>query len=86
VWFSEHKDEYQRIAALQTPREITREVAKIEGMLTAPAGTPVKPSVSKAPPPVRPVTGAPHTAERGWRPGMTLDEYAPIWKGQNLSR
>jgi len=72
VWFSEHKDEYQRIAALQTPREITREVAKIEGMLTAPAGTPVKPSVSKAPPPVRPVTGAPHTAA--------------IWKGQNLSR
>lgn len=60
---SDHPDEFQRLATLQTPRDIAREVAKLEDRLSAAtAGTSVAPlPVSKAKPPVKPVTGSPHT-------------------------
>lgn len=82
-YFSEHRDEYQRLATLQA-REITRAVAKIEARLEdATSGNPSsterpasKPAVSQAPPPVRPVTGVPSTASGGvYREGMSFDEW-----------
>ena len=88
--FSAHPDELQRIAALSTPRAVSREMAKLEARLEA-ATTANEPSaerekpVSKATPPVRQVTGAPYVAERdSFRPGMTLDEYAKVWNKQRI--
>jgi len=82
VYLSEHKDEFQRIAALRSPRAITREMAKLVTSLgVETTATNPKPSVSKAPPPVRPVTGAPQVADEGtYREGMSLDEYSKRWK------
>ena len=81
---SENPDIYQRLVALQAPRLITREVARIEREMEAPAaptGTPAKPpSVSQAPPPPSPVRGAPPAAESGYRPGMSFDEYLKTQK------
>lgn len=88
VYLSENPDEFRRIATAQDPWEITREVAKLEVRLGAPAGTPPpERTVSKASPPVRPVTGTPFVAEpEGYRPGMTLDEYAKVWRKQHRAR
>jgi hypothetical protein len=87
--FTDHPDDFQRIASLRTPRDIAREMAKLEAKLDgATSGNPQssrppvsKPATSQAPPPVQPVTGMPHIAEgTGWRPGMSLDEYSKGWK------
>ncbi len=60
--FTEHSDEFQRIAALSSPWHTSRELAKLETSLGVATTAPnPKPTVSKAPPPVRPVTGAPVT-------------------------
>lgn len=65
-YLSDNPKEFQRIASLQAPWFITREMAKLEGRLeeqakaAAPAGTVAK--VSTARPPVRPVTGSPTSA------------------------
>ena len=89
-YFEEHGDEFQRIAALTNPRAVSREMAKIEARLeSATAGDSTKrdEDVSRAAPPVRPVTGKPYVTESGeWKPGMTLDDYAPIWKKSNRPR
>jgi hypothetical protein len=86
---SEHPDELQRIAALTTPRAVSREMAKIEARLeAATTGDPSskREEVSRAAPPVKPVAGKPYVTESGeYREGMTLDEYAKIWKKQNRS-
>lgn len=61
---TEHPEDLQRIASLQTPRAISREMAKIEARLeVATAGTNPKGAVSQAKPPVRPVTGSPNAAD-----------------------
>jgi hypothetical protein len=65
---------------------IAREMAKLErtvterseGVTAGTSPTERKPEVSKAAPPVRPVTGAP-AVESGLRPGMDFDEYARNW-------
>ena len=82
LYLSEHLDDLQRIAALSSPRAVTREVAKLAARLeAAPAGSSSKPEPSKAKPPVRPVTGSPHIAEEtAYRDGMSLDEYSRGWK------
>ena len=62
LYLTEHPDDFQRIAALRTHREVTRELAKLP-LDAAPAGTsPRGRSVSKAFPPIKPVSGEPHVA------------------------
>lgn len=76
---SDNPEEFQRIAALQTPRDISRAMAKLEGRLQAQAEQPKAkadesvdavttdisstPKESKAPPPKKSVTGAPAVAD-----------------------
>lgn len=61
---SANREEFQRIASLQNVLAITRALAKLDARFGAvTAGTSPKPSVSKAPPPVRPVTGAPSAVD-----------------------
>ena len=75
-YLAEHDDEFQRIASLQTPLAIQREMAKLEGRLegsaAVTAGASSEPAVSKASPPLRPVKGSPHT-DSG-----ELDDNAPL--------
>lgn len=65
--FTEHPDVLQRIAALPTPRDVTREMAILVTRLTAasPTGSngAEREEVSKAKPPVKPVAGAPYVAD-----------------------
>lgn len=71
--FAANRDEFQRIANAATPAEMVRAMARLEGKLSrdekpkveaaATAGASVRPPISKAPPPVRPVTGAPSAAD-----------------------
>jgi len=87
--FTEHPEDLQRIAALTSPRAVSREMAKLEARLeAAPAGnSPEREVVSRAAPPVRPVTGKPYVSESDeYRPGMNLDEYARIWNKQKRNR
>lgn len=98
-YFSKNESEFQRIAALRSAREVTREMAKIEARLDgATAGTPPtderpvsKPELSRATPPVQPVTGKPHIAEdsrhtpdRASR--QSLDDYKIGWKPAKTQR
>lgn len=81
--FTEHPDELQRIATLSSPRAVSREMAKLETRLEAAThgtnGT-EREDVSRAAPPVRPVTGKPYVTESDeYRPGMSLDEYSKLW-------
>lgn len=80
LYLSEHPNELQRLATLRTPRDIAREMAKLETRLeSAPLGTsPSKPEGSKAKPPVRPVTGAPVTADADPDDDTPYDEYVRI--------
>ena len=82
LYLSEQPDEIQRLAALSSPRAITRELAKIENRLdAATTGTSSEREVSKANPPVTPVTGSPAVADGPrFREGMTLDDYGRGWK------
>ena len=82
--FVEHPEDFDRLRALRSSREVLREMVKIEARLEgATAGTPPsserpasKPEVSKAPPPVRPVTGAPIAAGGpALRPGEDFDAW-----------
>jgi hypothetical protein len=81
--FSEHPDDLQRIAALSNPRAVSREMAKLEARLeaaTAGNGSRRDDDVSRAAPPVRPVSGKPYVTDATeYRPGMSLDEYAKVW-------
>ena len=73
---SEHPEDFQRIAALSSPRAVTRELAKIEAAQgAATAGNSSGPAVSQAKPPVRPVTGSPHTAEPDVYGEMDFDTF-----------
>lgn len=91
LYLHEHPDELQRIAALQTPRAVSREMAKLEARLeaaTAGNSSESEPAVSKAPPPIKPVSGASYVAEGdAYKPGMSLDDYARNWnKTRRLQR
>ena len=89
LYLSEHPDELQRIAALQTPRAVSREMAKLETRLESAtpgnSATNRDDDVSRAAPPVKPVTGKPYVTEDGYRPGMDLDEYVRMRKRQAKS-
>lgn len=85
---SEHPQEFQRLATLH-PRQMLREIAKLEVSLVNPqaavtAGNPAPraPEVSQAKPPVRPVTGSPHTADDDDDPeklaAMPLHRYVAV--------
>ena len=81
--FARNKEDFQRIASLRTQGNVLREMAKLEARLGATSGTPPPPSdppskveVSKAPSPVRPVTGKPVTAPAGqYVEGMDFDQW-----------
>lgn len=82
---AEHQDDLQRIASLRTPWEISREMAKLETRLeVATPGTPTpKPEVSQARPPVRPVTGSPHTANAEPDPdSSSFDEHLRFYNAK----
>jgi hypothetical protein len=77
---SAHPDELQRIAALSTPRAVSRELAKIEARLEAVASAgpgSKRDTRSKAPPPVRPVQGAPYVGDSD--PGVKEGEDFDAW-------
>jgi hypothetical protein len=63
--FTEHPEDLQRVKALRTPDDVKVEVRLIARGLEAATtvATSTEPEVSKAKPPVRPVTGSPHTAD-----------------------
>jgi len=64
LYFTEHPEDFQRIATLRTPRDISREMAKLEARLeAAPTATSPRHVASTAKPPVRPVTGSPNAAD-----------------------
>jgi hypothetical protein len=72
--FTDHPDELQRVLALRTKEDIRVEVRLIaKGLTAATSGNSAKPRVSQAPPPVRPVTGVPHTASDD--PDPESDDY-----------
>lgn len=81
--FARNKEDFQRIASLRTPQNILREMAKLEAKLgSATSGTPPpvgdppsKVEISKAPSPVRPVTGKPVIAPGAFVEGMNFDEW-----------
>jgi len=80
-YLSEHEDEFQRIAALSNGDLVYTEMAKVAGKAEAFS---VKPEevkakgVSKAKPPVKPVSGAPYIADDGHegpKPGEDFDSW-----------
>ena len=77
--FTEHPDDLQRIAALTTPRAVSREMAKLEARLEAVTAAPSsseRDEVSKAKPPVRPVAGTPRAVDGvEFRDDMSFDDY-----------
>jgi hypothetical protein len=74
LYFTDHPDEFQRVLALQTKEDVKVEVRFIaKGLTAATSGNSAKPRVSQAPPPVRPVTGVPHTASDD--PDPESDDY-----------
>lgn len=84
---SDHPREFQRIAELGSPYQIAMEVGRLAGILesrgagatagASPAtGQPASKPASKAPPPVRPVTGAPSAAAGDYyREGEDFDSW-----------
>jgi len=79
LYLSEHPDEFQAIASLSTPRDVSRAMAKLEARLElATTGTrPERVAKSKAAPPIKPVSGAPFVGEGepGPKPGESFDSW-----------
>jgi hypothetical protein len=81
---SEHPDVFQRIAALRTPPEVLREMAKLEARLdAAPTATVSRAEVSKAHAPVRPVAGAPHTADQVPGDDASYEDHKRYWNARD---
>ncbi len=81
LFFTENPDEFQRVASLRTPREVTRAMAKLP-IDAENAGASAKgPQVSKAKPPIEPVSGGPRVAdgEAYKGEGQSLEDYAAAW-------
>lgn len=86
LYFSDEagQKEFSRIARLQSPREISREMAKLEERLRpATAGTRPETSVSKAPLPFQPVKGAPHTGDRPPGDDASYEEHKAYWTAKD---
>jgi hypothetical protein len=80
LYLSEHPDEFQRFSTLSSAHAVSHELGKLEARLeAATAGTPGprRETVSKAHPPVKPVTGAPHVGDTDPAPkeGESLDAW-----------
>lgn len=84
---TDHPDVFQRLAALQTPREISREMARLELSLGAAttAASP-RPAASKANPPLRPVSGSPHTDSGELGEDASVKEHARRWNQREAAR
>lgn len=87
---SKDEDLFRRFESARTPYEFERVFGKLEARLEGAtvgkppeAETPFEPAAK----PVRQPTGGPVTAgEKEYRPGMSFDDYAPIWKAQQKAR
>lgn len=79
LYLSQHPDEFQRIASLSTPRDVSRAMAKLEARLEAAnAGNgSERVEKSKAAPPIKPVRGAPYVSDGdpGPKPGESFDAW-----------
>lgn len=79
VHLSEHQEDLKRILSATSPREVAREVARAEARLagTSPAPQPQseKPEISRAKPPVRPVTASPPPTDDDIGDDLTYDEH-----------
>lgn len=79
-YFSKEKEHLRRIATMRSPRDIAREIAKIEARLVVDENTgssaqvTAQKAVSKASPPARPVAGTP-TSEGEVSAELDGDEY-----------
>jgi hypothetical protein len=80
MYFEEHPEDLQRIAELRTPTDVQVEVRLIaRGLDGVTAGITSKPEVSKAKPPVRPVTGTPHIAETVPGESASYEDHKRYW-------
>jgi hypothetical protein len=92
--FSEHPAELQRIAALRTPDEIIRAMAKLEARLEdATAGATSSderpgsnPEISKARPPARPVAVSPRIANAEPSDDSSFDEHERFYNARDKER
>lgn len=79
-YFTEQPTEFQRLKALRDQDEIKVEVRLIARSLgAATTATSPKPEVSKAPSPVRPVTGAPHAVESVPGDNASYEAHKAYW-------
>lgn len=83
--FADHPDDLQRILALQSPDDVKIEMRLIARGLSAAPTAPAPVQVSKAKPPVRPVTGAPHTAESVPDDGSSYEDHKRYWDAKEKS-
>lgn len=84
---TENPDDYQRIAALPNRYEISRAMAKLEARLVAAPQVPApKAEISKASPPVKPVSGVPHTADSAPGDDASFDEHLKYWNSREKRR
>lgn len=78
-YLSQHEDEFQRVSTLSNGDLVYHELAKIAGRIENAGGGEVKvQGVSKAKPPVKPVSGAPYIADdksEGPKPGEDFDAW-----------
>jgi len=82
MYFTEHPDELRRFSALH-PLRFGVELGKIEERLgTATTATVPVVEISKAKPPVRPVTGGPTTGDKPPSDEASFEEHAAYWDAQ----
>lgn len=82
MYFTEHPDELRRFSALH-PLRFGVELGKIEERLgTATTATVPLVEISKAKPPVRPVTGGPTTGDKPPSDEASFEEHAAYWDAQ----
>lgn len=88
---SEHPEDLQRIAALRSRREVTRELARIVTRLekstdAATTDNSSEPTVSKARPPVKPVTGAPPIAGEPDPDTSSFDDHLAYYNARDRAK
>jgi hypothetical protein len=88
-YLTAHPAELQRLAALRTTRDIEREVARLEVKLerqdAAPTAT-ASPAQSIARPPLRPVSGTPHTATSVPGEDASYEDHKRFWLRKDKER
>lgn len=76
--FTEHPEDLQRFSTLH-PLRFGVEFGKLEDRMTAATTATAAPEVSKAKPPVRPVTGGPTTVDKVPGDDASFEEHAAYW-------